>query len=282
MSVGSHLREARLAAGLSIDQLAELTRIRPSTISAMEEGDFGACGGEAYARMQIRSIATALGVGPDPLLDNFDHDMGIPAAPPRPQRELPVSRPRKRLRTSSELADLGGVDRILLRRRNNWILLMVLAVLILIGLLLFVSRAWGSEERPRAASVTSSAAAAVASAAAEEPAGQVRGLDTRADRGTQRTASGAVSAAVPGTIEVSLAATRGRTFVSVIGSDGRTVYEGLLPQGQAITFVDAESLRVVLGNAAAVDVILNGQQLGPAGAGSDLVTLTFPTQDAGR
>lgn len=70
--VGEELRAARLARGLTLEQLSEATKIRTLVIESMEAGDFDPCGGRAYARGQVRSLATVLGVDPDDFVDQFD------------------------------------------------------------------------------------------------------------------------------------------------------------------------------------------------------------------
>lgn len=71
-SVGRSLADARSAAGLSLDDLAKQTKIRASILAAMESDDFSGCGGDVYARGQLRSIAQVVGLDPDDLLARFD------------------------------------------------------------------------------------------------------------------------------------------------------------------------------------------------------------------
>lgn len=71
-SVGRSLADARLAAGLTLDDVAAQTKIRPSILAAMESDDFSGCGGDVYARGQLRSIAHVLGIDPDDVLARFD------------------------------------------------------------------------------------------------------------------------------------------------------------------------------------------------------------------
>ena len=49
-SVGRRLTKARLAKGLSIEEVAHATRIRPDKIAALECGDYSRFGGNAYAK----------------------------------------------------------------------------------------------------------------------------------------------------------------------------------------------------------------------------------------
>jgi cytoskeleton protein RodZ len=75
MSAGEMLKSARAAAGMSLDQLADATKLRASILAAMEEDDFSHCGGVVYARGQLRSIAPVLGLEADDLVDAFNADL---------------------------------------------------------------------------------------------------------------------------------------------------------------------------------------------------------------
>jgi hypothetical protein len=70
--VGPELAAARTRLGLSVDQLAERTRIRPHVIESIEVDDFAPCGGDFYARGHLRTLARVLGVDVTPLLTAYD------------------------------------------------------------------------------------------------------------------------------------------------------------------------------------------------------------------
>jgi cytoskeletal protein RodZ len=71
MNVGTTLADARIAAGLSLDELANVSKLRASILASMEAGDFSHCGGLVYARGQLRAIAPLLNLDPDALVDAF-------------------------------------------------------------------------------------------------------------------------------------------------------------------------------------------------------------------
>src|SRR6185436_127458 len=71
--IGLQLTAARQRLRLSIDQLADRTRIRPHVIEAIEIDDFAPCGGDFYARGHLRTLARVLGRDPGPLLEHFDN-----------------------------------------------------------------------------------------------------------------------------------------------------------------------------------------------------------------
>ena len=75
MSAGQMIGAARRAAGISLDDLADATKLRASILAAMEQDDFSHCGGTVYARGQLRSIAPVLGLDPEDLVAAFDDDL---------------------------------------------------------------------------------------------------------------------------------------------------------------------------------------------------------------
>jgi len=70
--IGPKLAAARERVGLSVDQLADRTRIRPHVIESIEVDDFTPCGGDFYARGHLRTLARVLGVDATPLLAEYD------------------------------------------------------------------------------------------------------------------------------------------------------------------------------------------------------------------
>lgn len=64
MTLGQALRDARIAARLSIEQLSDSTSIRIGLLTEMEEDNFKHCGGDTYARGHLRNLANRFGVDP--------------------------------------------------------------------------------------------------------------------------------------------------------------------------------------------------------------------------
>ncbi len=71
-SVGSMLARARIAAGMSIDDLAYKSKLRATIIAAIERDDFSLCGGEVYARGQVRALATLVGLDPALAIEAYE------------------------------------------------------------------------------------------------------------------------------------------------------------------------------------------------------------------
>lgn len=110
-SIGTQLKEARLARGLSIKQAVQATRIRDYYIEAMEADDFSAIPSAAQARGFLRSYADFLKLNADDLINqqrggepaptfttpNQQVDAPAESAPPvadsAPAAPQPVSQP---------------------------------------------------------------------------------------------------------------------------------------------------------------------------------------------
>lgn len=56
-SIGRALQQARIAAGLTVDDVSTATRVRIAIVHSIEADDFTPCGGDVYARGHIRTLA---------------------------------------------------------------------------------------------------------------------------------------------------------------------------------------------------------------------------------
>ena len=80
MGIGAALAGARSRAGLTVAEVSQRTRIRETVIRGIEDDDYSACGGDFYARGNIRSIARAVGADPEPLIREYDEVHRAPGA----------------------------------------------------------------------------------------------------------------------------------------------------------------------------------------------------------
>ncbi|MBA2640167.1 MAG: helix-turn-helix domain-containing protein [Nocardioidaceae bacterium] len=99
--VGSQLAGARQRLRLSIDDVADRTRIRPHVIDAIEVDDFSSCGGDVYARGHLRALARVLGVDGDPLVAQFDARYASAPVTARRVFEAELAGPGRSLRPTS-------------------------------------------------------------------------------------------------------------------------------------------------------------------------------------
>jgi cytoskeletal protein RodZ len=116
VSIGEALAEARGRAGLTVAEVSQRTRIRDTVISKIERDDYTACGGDFYARGNIRSIANAVGADPEPLISEYDADVRAPGA-----------------LSAVSLDELVATAQTSARRRPNWATVLGLALVVALG-----------------------------------------------------------------------------------------------------------------------------------------------------
>jgi cytoskeleton protein RodZ len=238
MSLGSTLQQTRASAGLSIDDLAGRTSIRPTVLREFENNDFSKCGGETYARGHLRNLANVLGVDPTLFLDLYAVEQSVD---PRPMYDLLVennvalARSEKKRISMKTLAIFSGT-----------------AVLILVGgQLIFSNFQPGSK------------------IILQNPPTEVSTTPTPTN--TPTPVPGTVSAAV----SVQVTASRGASWLSVTNGAGAILFAGSLQLGQSNTFSSGDKVNIRFGNAGGVDVIVNGRPIPTPGAPGEVVDRSF-------
>ena len=88
-SLGTKLKVAREAKGLTIEQLSEMTKISPAFISAIESGRWDLLPGRVYLKPFTKLCAEALGLDVNQLYEIIDGAM----PEDRKKYELPISDP---------------------------------------------------------------------------------------------------------------------------------------------------------------------------------------------
>ncbi len=251
-SLGATLRVAREAAGRTVEQVSERTRIRTTLIRDLEADRFGSSGAPVYARGHLRAIATAIGIDPAPLVARFDDQTGRAPVAPEP---LTTTRP---VRVGSTGSVFGAPAVTSTERRGpRWGMAIVgaLGVLVIVLAIGFVKDPVA--KRPQSVDGLSGAAQPTATAGPRI----------------------AVKATAPPPVDPGLSAKRppttgvqlrvrvigGQSWVSVRNETG-TLFEGVLHDGDFKDFTDASRLRVVVGNASAVNLNCGGRDSGAAGS----------------
>ena len=89
LTVAARLRRARLAAGLELSDIAECTRISPSILRWIDQGQFHRLPGGIYARSYIRAVAHAVGLDPSEIVSSIEHELRPIAGIARPSENVP-------------------------------------------------------------------------------------------------------------------------------------------------------------------------------------------------
>lgn len=80
---GALIGDALRQRGITLDDLAQSTRLRRGLLEQMEADDFADTGGDVYARGHLRVIAGVLDIDPDVMLAAYDQGPGV-LRPPAP------------------------------------------------------------------------------------------------------------------------------------------------------------------------------------------------------
>jgi cytoskeleton protein RodZ len=240
--IGPELTAARTRLGLSVDDLAERTRIRPHVIESIEVDDFAPCGGDFYARGHLRTLARILGKDPAPLLEKFEERYATAPINARRVFEAELATGM----TGSIRSTVGG---------PNWGLL--------VGVVLSLVLVWG-----------------VARLFTTEPVEMVEipapvldgaaGLDSGYPAGPGQEGPAAVEP-----VNVRLTASEADTRVVVRDADGMVVFSGELVLGERKTLRLAPPVRVRAADGGAVEVRVDGRDRGLLGEAGEPARRTF-------
>ncbi|WP_332630608.1 helix-turn-helix domain-containing protein [Halalkalibacter flavus] len=112
--LGQYLKEAREEKQISLDDLQRTTKIQKRYLIAIEEGRYDTLPGIFYARAFVKTYAEAIGLDPDPLFDQYRHELPNPqreavTLPSRTERSKPSVGPKKRAKKGSFLSALIAV-----------------------------------------------------------------------------------------------------------------------------------------------------------------------------
>jgi cytoskeleton protein RodZ len=228
--IGPELAAARTRVGLTVDELADRTRIRPHVIESIEVDDFAPCGGDFYARGHLRTLARVLGKDPAPLLEVFEERYATAPVNARRVFEAELATGM----TCSMRSTMGG---------PNWGLL--------IGVVITLVLVWGVVRL----------FAADPAELVQSPAPVLNG-SAGIDNGYT-----APTDPVPVTkpLRIMLTAAFGDTGVVVRDGEGRIVFSGELVLGEKKRLEVSPPVRVRADDAGAIEVSVHGRDRGVLG-----------------
>ena len=240
MAVKSSLQQAREAAGLTIEQISSITNIRTGVIRDLENNSVEICGGIAYARGHIRSIAKVLNAK-TPKSIVIDADQLV--------AEMEAAQSSDSRPIIDRLAENNVADKPKEKKRMKFgTLASISAAVLSIG---FVAQIAINNVSAVRTGITSVSA---------------KSLTTQENASTM---------SIPAGVNLVLTGVNGRSWVGLTNSEGASVFNGHIAAGQVVSFNDPKLIKAVIGNAGAIKVNFNGADLGVAGAEGQVVRLDF-------
>lgn len=163
------------------------------------------------------------------------------------------------------------------RQRPNWTAAMVAAIVAVIGFVGFTAFGGSDEQSKRPVAEGSvSPKPAPKQAAGKQPAAPT----PQAPKAPKPEPSDSAIAAAPkDLVTVVLTADSGESWISAKDHSGRLLFDGTLEQGESKTFTDKESVDLVLGDAGAVKLFVNGKEIKERFESGQVERLTYTRDD---
>jgi len=287
--LGNQLREAREAAGLSLPDVEEATRIRRALLQALEEERFSDLPGDVYTKGFIRNYARFLGLDGDALVAEYNRSTGhVPVATPEVLDE-PLTR--------------GGVARSLRRIVLGFLIVVLIA---LAGWYAYSRWYLGSDPLQDALawwppSLTLLQRATESPTAMPDPTATTVSVVEEPTAAPTVAPTQAVPTPVPPTptlaptappeptpVPATPAPEPTRVIVGIevraepnqdcyfeVSADGEELFVGIVAAGDSAVWTADDQIELLVGNAGGVDLIVNDVLLDPPGEEGEIVELAY-------
>jgi transcriptional regulator with XRE-family HTH domain len=242
---GVRLKAAREAGGVSLKHIASVTKISVPALEALERNDISRLPGGIFTRAFVRGYALEIGLDPEETVRDFLESF--------PHESLSAGHPRFHER------DEQGVREYEARRQGRrtrlaWVVLAVLAI----AVYLVIASLRGSN----ASDVDATAIEATASAA-EHPMAQPVAAPAAVNAGDDAVSVG---------LDLELTAQR-PCWVSATVDGKRRSIERLLEPGQHASLHSQDAIVLTVGDAAALQLTINGAPARVLGRAGQVVTI---------
>jgi cytoskeleton protein RodZ len=275
-SFGDRLRREREMRGITLDEIAESTKISRRHLEALEKEDFDSLPGGIFNRGFVRSYARYLGIDEDQAVADYSAAAAEPAAT---EGKFPLDVPEP----GPELNP---------RRSALPLILALVALVAVLAIFWARTRSRGAESQESASANMPGAtrspspvnvAPAQTPASIPEPTSETPN-SSASDSPTPSSSSNPTATSQP-SASPSASQSPERLFSVVVmakedswvsvTADGKTVIERVFKAGERQSFRAGRRIVFTTGNAGGVDVSFNGKTLGTIGNESEKRVITF-------
>ena len=238
MTLGEVLSSARQASRISIEDLAAATSIRVGLLTEIENNNFTHCGGDVYARGHLRNIALIIGIDPAKVIELYDQEHSLSS------------------KSTAEALSENSVTRVPHEKRTiSWKApaAFSLAILLIVGVVQIIISNSKSSSTP---SVIATDSPTPSSSASPE-------------------ISASESSTVPAGAGVMMKIVASADSNVDIVVDMVHVFKGKIAAGESKDFTATTSISLYFSNAGAINVTVNGENLGTLGELNQEVRKTF-------
>jgi cytoskeleton protein RodZ len=268
--IGAVLEKARKQRGLTLDEAEYATKIRKRYLDGLEREDFGVLPDAVYTRGFLKTYANYLGLDGEDLARQLrdrrrsrrERTFAY-GAPKTSEFDKPLINP----------GELNGEK----RRGISWptvlnLLVALLLVAAIVGSLYYVGL---GAQRPEESPDARPQAAEDVADNPQPPAGAPSG----AENGPPENGAPDRPEPRPETLSVVVSVEGDPSWLSVL-ADGRLAYEQIAQPGFSRNFEAQREVSIKTGNAGAVGVEVNGQDLGRLGESGEVLTRDFTLKTA--
>jgi len=277
---GAYLRQAREKRGISLQQVSVTTKISARVLDALERNDPSKLPGAIFSRAFVRSYAREVGLEPEQAVANF-----VAAFPEESGAEdMPSA-------STAEDAETFESRR---RVATTLVRLLVISLVVVVLGLIYVAT-WGSKAKPAPGVSQPGAVHPVRPPAATQQATPAPAIQPEAAAGVPEEATAPPSRSTPPQPDVtasglvdSAVGQAAPLVVGIVASDlcwlsvtvdGNRLLARNLQAGERLEYQVRTGVTMIVGNAAALAVTLNGKPARPLGGPGKVVTTTI-TADA--
>ena len=264
--IGPVLEKARLDKGLTLDEAEQATKIRKRYLAGLEREDYGVLPDAVYAHGFLKTYANFLGLDGDSLSQHLKD-----RRKPRRERSLSYNLPRSS-GFERPLISPGGLtgteERKIPVGTILGVVVAILALVVVIGALYYVGRGAQISGLERNSPEAERA-----------PRGSGEDASQDGDPAQRPQPSGEEQDSPPETLTVVVNVVERPSWVSVL-SDGSVAYQQVAQPGFSQSFEAEQQLSVRAGDAGAVSVEVNGQEVGPLGGSGEVLTRTWTVKAA--
>jgi len=271
-TLGKYLKNQRESKKISLREVSKNTRVREHILRAIEEDQLDLLPAATYVRGFLLAYAKYLRLDPNDVLLRYERALkGEPAAPPPPQplkpkRKIPPSQPSK------------PKQKVLWNTKQMWVVVgVIVASFIIFYFFSPYSSKLPNEPLPersvegKPSIVPSPPAAATTRTPEEKPVVEARKPLTPSSPVTATTSVQEKKA-----LSLQLKAAE-ETWVS-LQVDDQPEREMTFKPGEGSSVQASNRIRMKLGNAGGLDLILNGRPLGKFGKSGEVVALVITSQ----
>jgi cytoskeleton protein RodZ len=284
--IGRFLEQKRKERGLSLEEVEQATKIRKRYLTGLEREDYAMLPDAVYAHGFLKTYANYLGLDGEALSKQLKsrrkprRERGINYNnPPDSSFERPLITPGGLTGTEKRKISTSAVVTLLVA---------LLALAVVIGTLYFVGRSVqasrSQEDNPPAApsgnpprqeqqKVAAKDKAPEAAQAKEDAAG------SEGNAADEEKPAGAQQSAPPDTLQVMVNVKERPSWLLIL-ADGNQAYEQVAQPGFSRIFEADHLLYIKSGDAGAVTVEINGQDVGALGQAGDVVARNYTLKSA--